>query len=46
MESQNRKELKKSNSLENKKFKEKSMAVVDGINSTVFQVVYENKKFG
>ncbi|MGP0128087.1 MAG: hypothetical protein ACTMUB_02115 [cyanobacterium endosymbiont of Rhopalodia musculus] len=44
MENENKRELKKFNALENKKFQAKSMRVADGINSEVFQVVYENKK--
>lgn len=46
MENENRKELKNFNSLENQKFKTKSMIAAAKINSGVFQVIYKTKKLG
>lgn len=46
MENENRRELKNFNSLENQKFKIKSMIAADEINLACFQVIYETKKLG
>jgi hypothetical protein len=46
IENENRRELKKFNGIENKKFKTKSIIAVDEMNLALVQVIYENKKLG